>query len=59
MSARRRVTDAFGVGIEGSTGLVKYSEHVNNDATSWSAGAFTDATLSELRWRSLPDEVQN
>jgi hypothetical protein len=47
MSARRRVTDAFGVGIEGSTALVKYSEHVNNDATSWSAGAFTDATLSE------------
>ena len=46
-SARRRVSDAFGAGIEASTALVKYSEHVNNDSTAWSVGAFADATLSQ------------
>ncbi|MEO6788117.1 MAG: hypothetical protein ABI318_18485 [Chthoniobacteraceae bacterium] len=46
-SARRRVSDAFGFGVEASTALVKYSEHVNNDSTEWSVGAFADATLSE------------
>ncbi len=46
-SARHRVSDALGVGIEGSAALVKYTDHVNNDATSWTVGAFADATLSQ------------
>jgi hypothetical protein len=46
-SARRRVTDALGVGVEASAALVNYSEAVNNNATTWTAGAFADTTLSE------------
>jgi hypothetical protein len=46
-SARKRVNDALGVGIETSAALINYTEHVNNDATSWTVGAFADATLSE------------
>ena len=46
-SARHRVSDALGVGIEASAALVHYSEHVNNDATTWTVGAFADTTLSE------------
>ncbi len=46
-SARRRVTDALGVGVESSAALINYSEKVNNDATSWTVGGFADTTLSE------------
>ena len=46
-SARHRVSDALGVGVEGSAALVKYNESVNNDATTWTVGAFADATLSQ------------
>ena len=46
-SARRRVSDALGVGVEGSAAIVKYSEHFNSDATTWTAGAFADAALSQ------------
>ncbi len=46
-SARRRVTDALGVGLESSFASVHYDENVNNDATTWSLGAFADASLSE------------
>jgi hypothetical protein len=46
-SARRRVSDALGVGVETSAALINYSENVNNDATSWTVGAFADTTLSE------------
>ena len=46
-SARRRVNDALGVGIEASAALINYSEKVNNNAKSWTVGAFADATLSE------------
>ncbi len=46
-SARRRVSDALGIGIEGSAALVNYSDRVSNDATTWTAGAFADATLSQ------------
>ena len=45
-SARHRVSDAVGVGVEASAALINYTEHVNNDATSWSVGAFADTTLS-------------
>jgi len=47
VSARRRVSDALGVGVEGSAAIVNYSEHVNNDATTWTLGAFADTTLSQ------------
>jgi hypothetical protein len=46
-SARYRVSDALGAGIEASAGLVNYSQHVNNDGTTWTVGAFADATLSQ------------
>ena len=46
-SVRHRVRDAIGVGLESSAALVKYANHVNNDATTWTAGAFADTTLSE------------
>ncbi len=45
--ARHRVSDALGVGVEGSAALVHYSENVNNDATTWTLGAFADTMLSE------------
>ena len=47
LSARRRVSDALGVGVEASAALIHYSEHVNNDATTWTAGVFADTTLSQ------------
>ena len=46
-SARRRVSDALGLGVEGSAALVNYSQNLNSDATTWTAGAFADATLSQ------------
>jgi hypothetical protein len=46
-SARRRVNDALGVGVEASAALINYTEKVNNDAKSWTVGAFADTTLSE------------
>ncbi len=46
-SARHRVSDALGVGIEGSAAIVKYKDDFNNDATTWTVGAFADATLSQ------------
>ncbi len=46
-SARHRVSDALGVGIEGSAALVKYDQNFNNDATTWTVGAFADATVSQ------------
>lgn len=46
-SARHRVNDALGVGLEASAAVVRYDQNVNNDATSWTIGAFADATLSE------------
>ena len=47
LSARRRVSDALGVGVEASAGLINYVEHVNSNATTWTAGVFADATLSQ------------
>ena len=46
-SARRRVSDALGAGLEGSLGFVNYAGNLKNGATSWTAGAFADATVSE------------
>jgi Outer membrane protein beta-barrel domain len=46
-SARRRVNDALGVGVEGSAGLINYEQNVNNNGTSWTVGAFADTTLSQ------------
>jgi hypothetical protein len=46
-SARHRVSDALGVGVEGSAAIVKYTDNVNNDATTWTVGAFADATVSQ------------
>lgn len=46
-SARKRVNDAFGVGVEGSAALINYEDNVNSNATSWTVGAFADATLSQ------------
>jgi hypothetical protein len=46
-SARWRVRDALGVGLEASAAIINYSQHVNSDATTWTAGAFADATLSQ------------
>ncbi|MEI7819756.1 MAG: outer membrane beta-barrel protein [Verrucomicrobiota bacterium] len=46
-SARHKVTDALGLGIEGSAALVNYEDGTSNDATIWTVGAFADATLSQ------------
>jgi fermentation-respiration switch protein FrsA (DUF1100 family) len=45
-SARRRVNDAVGVGVEASAAVIGYSRHVNNDAKNWTLGVFADTTLS-------------
>ena len=47
ISARRRVSDALGVGVESSAALINYTENFNSNATTWTAGAFADATLSQ------------
>ena len=47
LRARRRVSDALGAGVETSAALINYSENVHNSGTSWTAGAFVDATVSE------------
>ena len=47
VSARHRMSDALGIGIEGSAALVNYEDRTSNDATTWTAGAFADATLSQ------------
>ena len=46
-SARHRVSDALGAGVEASAALINYTDNVNNDGTTWTAGAFADTTLSE------------
>ena len=58
-SARRRVSDALGVGVEGSAAIVKYSETLNSDATTWTVGAFADATLSQYTKLRLSGGYQN
>ena len=58
-SARRRVSDALGVGVEGSAALVNYSENVNNDGTTWTVGAFADATISQYSKLRLSAGYQN
>jgi hypothetical protein len=47
LSARRRLSDAFGAGLEASAALINYTDDVNNDGTTWTVGAFADATLSD------------
>ena len=47
VSARHRVSDALGIGIDSSAALVNYEDRTSNDATTWTAGAFVDATLSQ------------
>ena len=58
-SARRRVSDALGLGIETSASLVNYAQAVNNDATTWTAGAFADATLSDYTKLRVSGGYQN
>ena len=58
-SVRRRVNDALGIGVEASAALVNYSEPVNNDATTWTMGAFADTTLSEYSRIRLSGGYQN
>jgi len=41
-----RLSDAVLVGLDGSAGIIKYRTGFNNDGTSWSAGPFVEATLS-------------
>ena len=59
VSARRRVSDALGVGMEASAALINYQEKVNNDATTWTAGAFVDTTLSEYTKLKLSGGYQD
>ena len=58
-SARRRVSDALGVGVEGSAALINYKETLSSDATSWTVGAFADATLSQYTKLRLGGGYQN
>ena len=45
-SAALRVSDAVSVGLDGSAALVHYLTDFNNNGTTWSAGPFVEATLS-------------
>jgi len=46
-SASLRLSDAVTVGLDGSAGLFSYDLPINNDGTTWSAGPFVEATLSQ------------
>lgn len=59
VSARRRVSDALGVGVEGSAALINYDETLSSDAKSWTVGAFADATLSQYTKLRLGGGYQN
>jgi hypothetical protein len=58
-SARRRVSDALGVGLEASAALVNYNDFVNNDGTTWTVGAFADTTLSDYSKLRISGGYQN
>lgn len=45
-SASLQLSDAVTVGVDGSGAVVKYQTGFNNDGTTWSAGPFVEATLS-------------
>ncbi|MDR3404550.1 MAG: outer membrane beta-barrel protein [Chthoniobacter sp.] len=45
-SASLQLSDAVIVGVDGSAGIFKYRTGFNNDGTTWSAGPFVEATLS-------------
>jgi hypothetical protein len=46
-SASLQLSDAVIVGVDANGAVVKYSTGFNNDGTSWSAGPFLEATLSD------------
>jgi Outer membrane protein beta-barrel domain len=59
LSARRRLSDAFGAGLEASAALVNYTDDVNNDGTTWTVGAFADTTLSDYTKLRISGGYQN
>lgn len=58
-SARKKVSDALGVGVEASAALINYEENFNNDGTTWTAGLFADATVSQYTKLRVSGGYQN